>query len=72
MFGAVQEQYEYAGLAGHFAAGLDIRVRGRLSAMVDYKLTIARPEITIPLDGRGRTTSTSHQIALGLAFGQSR
>ena len=67
-----QEQYEYAGMGAHGAAGLDVRIRGRFSALIEYKLTIARPEISIPLGGTGRTTAISHQIALGLAFGHSR
>ena len=67
-----QEQYEYAGIAAHVAAGLDVRLRGRLSAMIEYKLTAARPEIDLPLGGRGRMTALSHQIAVGLAFGVSR
>lgn len=70
--GIVQEQYEYGGPGVHGAAGLDLRIRGRFSAMVEYKLTMSRPEISVALGGNGRVTAVTHQIAVGLAFGQSR
>ncbi len=72
IFGASQEQYEYAGLAAHAAIGLDVRLKGRWSLVTEYKLTYARPEITTAHNGTGRTTTLSHHLALGFAFGLSR
>lgn len=69
--GVPREQYEYAGMGLHASAGLDIRLRRRLSAMVEYKFTAARPEIRIH-DGIGRTNAVSHHLAVGLAFGVPR
>jgi hypothetical protein len=66
-----REQYELAGLGGHFSAGVDVRLRGRLSAMAEYKLTASRPEITVA-DGTGRVRAVSHHVAVGLAYGLTR
>jgi hypothetical protein len=63
--------YEVAGVGVQAAIGASIRLRGRLSATVDYKLGWARPEITI-VDGTGRTTAVVHQVAVGVAIGISR
>lgn len=72
IFGVSQEQYEYAGLGAHLAAGFDVRLAGRLSLVTEYKLTYARPTITTAHRGTGRTTTLSHHAAVGLAFGLSR
>jgi hypothetical protein len=69
--GRSQEQYEYAGVGAHAAAGLDLRLRGRWSALIEYKLTIARPEIELA-SGTGRMTALTHQVAVGFAFGIAR
>lgn len=69
--GRTQEQYEYAGLGVHAAAGVDLRLVGRLSAVVEYKFTAARPTISI-VNGTGQTSAVSHQVAVGIAFGISR
>lgn len=72
ILGVPREQYEYAGLGAHLAAGFDIRLRGRLSLVTEYKLTYARPTITTAHSGTGRTTALSHHAAVGFAFGLSR
>ncbi len=70
--GVSREQYEYAGPGVHAAIGLDTRLRGRLSLVSEYKVTYARPRITTAHNGTGQTTSLSHHLAVGLAFGLSR
>lgn len=72
VFGESQEQYEYAGLGAHAALGLDVRLKGRLSLVSEYKVTYAKPTITTALNGTGRTTAMSHHLAVGFAFGLSR
>lgn len=72
IFGLSQEQYEYAGPGLHAAVGLDVRLRGRLSLITEYKVTYARPTITTANNGTGRTTTLSHHAAVGFAFGLSR
>jgi hypothetical protein len=71
VLGVNAEQYEYAGLGVHASAGVDVRLAGVLSAVAEYKLTWARPEITLAA-GTGRTTALTHQIAFGLAVGLAR
>ena len=65
------EQYELAGLGLHAAAGLDVRLHRRVSALVEYKCTYARPALTIA-GGTARSTALTHQVAAGLAIGLSR
>jgi hypothetical protein len=72
VFGEPREQYEYAGLGAHAAVGFDIRLKGRLSLISEYKLTYARPTISTAHNGTGRTTAMSHHLAVGFAFGLSR
>jgi hypothetical protein len=69
--GVEQQQYEFGGLGAHAAAGLDLRIRHRLSAVFEYKFTFARPEIGVT-GGSGRTSAATHQLGFGLAFGLSR
>ena len=72
VFGEAREQYEYAGPGAHASIGLDVRLKGRLSLLTEYKLTYARPRITTANNGYGQTTTLSHHIAVGFAFGVSR
>jgi hypothetical protein len=65
------EQYEAGGVGYQFAGGLDVRLAGALSAVVDYKFAYGKPEVTI-VDGTGQTTAKVHQLAFGLAFGLAR
>jgi len=67
----VQEQYEWAGLGAQGAAGLDGRLFGKLSAFGEYKVTYAKPEITLA-GGTGQMTAIGQQFTFGLAFGWAR
>jgi opacity protein-like surface antigen len=71
VLGGAVDQYEFAGAGFHLAAGIDVRLNGRLSFVAEYKYTHARPEITVA-GGSGRTTAATHHVAAGLAFGMSR
>lgn len=72
VLGQPQEQYEYAGPGAQAAAGATIGVWERVSAIAEYKLTFARPEITLAVDGVGHTTTLTHQIAFGFSIALSR
>ena len=70
--GALKEQYEYAGLGAHAAIGLTAKLKGRLSLVGEYKLTYAKPRITTAHNGTGQTTTLTHHVAVGFAFGLTR
>lgn len=72
VLGQQKEQYEYAGFGAHAAVGVNIRLKGRLSMVTEYKVTWAKPKITTALNGTGQTTTLSHHVAVGFAFGLSR
>jgi hypothetical protein len=72
VLGLEQYQYEYAGWGVHAAAGLEWRLRGPLGALLEYKFTFSKPEITLAEEGRGEMRAASHQVAFGLAFGGRR
>ncbi len=71
VLGRVQEQYQYAGMGMQAAAGVDVRLIGRLSAMGEYKFTFAKPTITLA-DGTGQTTAAAHQVIFGLTIALSK
>jgi hypothetical protein len=60
-----QEQYEWAGLGLQASAGVDLHLTGRLSGIIEYKLTYAHPTITIP-NGTGDMVAVTHHLAIGL------
>lgn len=66
-----QQQYEWAGAGVNGSAGLDLRLHRHVSAMIEYAITYARPQISLA-GGTGRTTALTQQVAVGLAFGLSR
>ena len=66
-----RDAYEYAGLGAHVAAGVDLRLRGRLSLVGEYKFTYASPRIDLAR-GSGEMTAATHHVAFGLAFGVAR
>jgi hypothetical protein len=66
-----REQYEYGGIGLDGGIGIDIRLGGRFSAMSEYKLTYAKPEIDVA-GGTGQTSALSHQINFGITFGFAR
>jgi len=63
--GASREQYEWAGVGLQASAGVDLHMTGRLSGLVEYKLTYAHPTISI-VNGTGDMRAVSHHIAAGL------
>jgi hypothetical protein len=65
--GRSRAEYEYGGLGVHAAVGLTVRVFHRVAALVEYKLTYARPEIDL-VDGTGTTTAVSHHLAGGVVL----
>jgi lipid A oxidase len=67
-----KEQYEYAGLGAHAAIGVTAKLKGRLSLVTEYKLTYAKPRITTAHNGTGQTTTLTHHVAVGFAFGLTR
>jgi lipid A oxidase len=71
VFGVSQEQYEWAGLGAQTAAGLDVHVAGRLSATFEYKLSYARPTISIA-GGTGQMSALTQQgiVGFGVALGR--
>ena len=69
--GEAREQYEFGGFGAHAAAGAEVRLYGRLSTTIEYKFTLARPEIDVA-GGTGRITAATHHLAIGLAFALSR
>jgi hypothetical protein len=69
--GIERELYEMAGPGAHGAAGVDVRLAGRTSLLVEYKVTWAEPGISVA-GGTGRTTSVTHHAAVGFAFGIAR
>jgi hypothetical protein len=54
---------QWAGLGVHGAAGLNIRLAGPVSALAEYKLTYAKPEITIG-GGTGRMTARDAPVCV--------
>ena len=66
-----REQYEAGGLGLDGAVGFDIKLKGRFSAMSEYKLTYAKPEISVA-GGTGQTTALAHQVNFGITFGFAR
>jgi hypothetical protein len=65
--GGLVHHYEYGGLAGQGAAGLEVRLPYRAMAMVEYKLTYTHPELTIT-NGTASTSALSHHITFGVGF----
>jgi hypothetical protein len=69
--GLSREQYEFAGPAAHAAAGAVFGIGGAFGVLAEYKVTFARPAITIA-EGTGQTTTFTHQVALGFSIGPGR
>jgi hypothetical protein len=62
-----RQQYEWGGVGLHGAAGIDLRLNGRWSLLAEYKLTYAKPTISIA-GGTGQTTAMTHHLAVGIAI----
>jgi hypothetical protein len=70
MTGLNVQGYEFSGIGAQAAAGFTARIAGRVAAMVEYKFTYARPDISLTGGGHGRMTAASHHVAAGLTFGK--
>jgi opacity protein-like surface antigen len=71
VFNEPKQLYQWAGAGYDAGAGVSVRLRGRWSAVVDYKVTHAKPRISLA-SGTGQTAALTHQVTVGLAFGLSR
>jgi hypothetical protein len=71
VLGVARDLYEYAGPGVHAAAGVDWQIHGPLSVVGEYKLTWAKPEISVA-SGTGRTTALTHHFAFGVGIGFAR
>lgn len=60
--------YQIAGIGAQFAAELQVRLKGRLGAMGEYKLTHAHPELKLTDLGRGRLRAVTHHLAFGITI----
>ncbi len=72
VLGGAVDKYEGGGAGIHGAAGLNVQLRGKWSLVAEYKLSRARPQISIAGGGHGQMTALTHQVAAGVAFGLSR
>jgi hypothetical protein len=65
VLGEPQEQYELGGLAFGAGIGISGRIAGRLSGFLDYRFTVARPELTLA-HGTGEMTAFMHHVMTGV------
>lgn len=63
-----REQYQFAGPGAKVEFGVAFRLFHALSLSSAYKLSVARPLISIA-DGTGRMLAVTHQISGGVLFG---
>ena len=61
------EGYELAGPGGDAGANFKVRVRGRLSAISEYKVTLAKPRIRVT-DGHGQMTALTQSVTMGIGI----
>lgn len=59
--------YQLGGIGAQLAGGLERQISGRLSVLAEYKLAVARLDVSAP-QGRVRLTARSHHLALGAGF----
>ena len=71
VLGQAREGYEFAGLGVEGAAGLAMKLSHLLTLVADYKVSEARPRISVVL-GTAQTRALTQQIAIGLALGFAR
>jgi hypothetical protein len=60
--------YQFAGFGAQIGAGVDVRLKKRFGAMIEYKLTHASPELDLTNGGKGRMTALTHNLAAGLTI----
>ena len=71
VLGQSQERYEFTGLGVEGSAGLAMKLSHLLSLIADYKVSEARPRITV-VSGMAQTRALTQQVAIGLAVGFAR
>jgi hypothetical protein len=71
VLGQAREGYEFAGLGVEGAAGLAMKLSHLLTLVADYKVSEARPRITV-VSGTAQTRALTQQVAIGLAVGFAR
>jgi len=71
VLGLSQERYEFTGLGVEGSAGLVMKLSRLLSLVADYKVSEARPRITV-VSGTAQTRALTQQVAIGLALGFAR
>ena len=64
--------YQITGIGEQVGAGLDVRIKGRLSAMAEYKLTYASPQIDLTPGGHGHLTALTHHLTFGISIRLSK
>ena len=68
---AFSQHYEFAGLGVEGSAGLAVKLSHLVSLLADYKISEARPRITV-VSGTGQTSALTQQVAIGFAVGFAR
>jgi len=71
VLGQVRHEYQFAGFGAQGAAGLQIALPYRLSVVTEYKLTFARPKISLA-DGDGWMSAVTHHFVAGIAIGLTK
>jgi hypothetical protein len=71
VLGQAHEGYEFTGLGIEGGAGLAVKLSHLLSLVADYKVSVARPRITV-VSGTAQTHALTQQVAIGLAVGFAR
>lgn len=67
VFEKSEHQYEWDGFGVQGAAGIAIQLPYRLSVITEYKLTYARPTISVADDGSGWMHTLTHHVVVGMA-----
>jgi hypothetical protein len=69
VLGQVRHAYEYGGFGAQGAAGIEIKLPRRFSILSEYKLTYARPTISLAQpDAIGWVHALTHHVVVGAGF----
>jgi hypothetical protein len=71
VLGQTRQRYEFTGLGVEGAAGMAMKLSHLLSLVADYKVSEARPRISV-VSGTAQTHAVTQQVAIGLAVGFAR
>jgi opacity protein-like surface antigen len=66
--GVAEEKYERGAVAWQAAAGVELRVYGRLYALGEYKFTRCRQSVTAAAQSTVETLLSSHHVAFGASW----